>query len=135
MLLRLTPLLRLACVLPIGCCLLWLRQNGGPSLEIFLSTGRRLVKSRPSAGARCLRTSDVLRAEPEPDNPRRQPPQHLRTAHHPEGQRCTRPLRARQHAADHTLLDEDLESLGEPRRQLAPALHAAQVVDRNAAAG
>src|SRR5579885_1555243 len=70
----------------------------------------------------CRGGSYMLRPNAEPDEARRQPAQRRKGGEQPQGEGRPERRRAGEHAADDAVLDEELDALRRPCRQLAPAL-------------
>ncbi len=74
----------------------------------------------------------MLGSDPDADEARRKPSQVREAGHEPKRERKRELPGATQdqHSRDHPLLHQQLEALGDPGRQLAPALHLAQMPAR-----
>jgi|GEM_PF-5802957 hypothetical protein len=76
-----------------------------------------------------LTRADVLRPHSDPDQPCREAAQRRKPIEQLYGERRLRPFGSGEHAADHAVLDDELNSLCHPGRPFAAGLHAGEVVE------
>src|ERR1700722_12427983 len=93
------------------------------------------VSPNSARRSRNLRRAHVLRADTDPEQPRRNAAQRRKDVEQLEEQRRLRPLLTfhPEHTADDPLLDGKLKPLSETHRQGAPLLNGIKVVDRHRA--
>ncbi len=72
----------------------------------------------------------MLRPHADPDESGRNAPENWKLRQHSQRERKREPIRAAQHSADDPILNDELQSLCDPGRPLAPALDAAQRFSR-----